>query len=311
MKYISTIINNKYMQIGGFGHIFYDILSSYIIAHLFGLKFVYSPIVSLGFNHHSGKNFGDRSDDINWDTFLKFYENETRIEELKNINKVKINICDAFKTMDINKLKNFIDSHPDNTLFILSNNNRIYINELYNYNRKVYNIVFNNLKKKLMHLKTKKNKITTISIHIRRGDWDWQPLSYNVEFLKLLKKKEYNINIFSIGTQNQLEEIKNKFKNFKNITFYFNTDIFDTFKKIYNSDIILAGHSNFPKIISLFSDNIIIYLPYNDGIINALGGFKKFKKFYLGKYPELFDEKKRIETDIYCKKNRDKIIKFL
>ena len=126
------------------------------------------------------------------------------------------------------------------------------------------------------------------------------------------KNKEYEINIYSLGNKNQLEEIKNELKCLdNNIICHFNTDVFSTFKDIYNADIIVGGYSNFPKIITMFSNNILIYLPYNDGIIPALGVNNEFRFNYLGEHPEIFDKEHRIETDIYCKKNRELIIEKL
>tara|TARA_B100001105_G_C22327350_1_gene415295 strand:- start:44 stop:1024 length:981 start_codon:yes stop_codon:yes gene_type:complete len=319
MPYITTIIENKYMSVGGFGHIFYDVLSSYIISHLFNLTYVYSPIISLGNEHHTGINFGSRNDDIVWDDFLKFNKDETTIEDILHLplKKIEINLCKPFKSINITKLEKFIKSYDDNTLFILTNNNRVYLNELYYINSDIYVKVFHNLKTKLGHLKypNKNDNKIKIAIHIRRGDWDWQPLSYNIEFIKLWKSLiidkniDYEINIYSLGKQKQLDEIKNKLDCLdNNIIYYFNTDVYSTFKDIYNADIVIGGHSSFSKIITLFSNNLFIYLPYNDGVIQALGVNNEFKLNYLGNYPELFDIENRIETDIYCKKNKELII---
>jgi hypothetical protein len=317
-KYITCIINDKYMSVGGFGHIFYDMLSAYIIANLFHIKFVYSPLISLGNNHHLGNKPGNTDDSINWDKFLKFDNNELTMNDIKDLklNTIKINICQAFKSMDLLKLSKLINSHEDNTLFILTNNNRLYINELYYLNKSIYNNVYSNLKIKLNHLVKPKNNIITISIHIRRGDWNWQPLNYTIEFIKLwqsnFKNKQYVINIYSLGTNKQLCEIKDTIEKLdNNISFKFNIDVFETFSDIYNADIVVGGHSNFTKIITLFSKNIFIYLPYNDGIICPLGVNKTFKLYHLGNYPENFDQDNRIETDIYCKKNRQLIIEKL
>ena len=319
MPYITTIISDDYIQVGGFGHIFYDVLSSYIIAHLFNLTYVYSPILSLGNKHHIGVQFGSRHDDIIWDDFLKFNINEVKLEDIQNLklNKININLCSSFKSIQLDKLKKFIKLYDNDTLFILTNNNRIYINELYYLNNPVYLQVHQKLKHKLQNLKiSNKNNVTKIAMHIRRGDWDWQPLSYNIEFIKLWKellpKKQYEIHIYSLGLDHEMNEIKNSINNLDDhIIYHFNTNIYKTFTDIYNSDIVVGGHSNFPKIISLFSNNIFIYLPYNDGIIPALGVNNDFRLNYLGEHPEIFDKEHRIETDIYCKKNRELIIEKL
>ena len=318
MKYITAIVEPKYMEVGGFGHVFYDVLTAYIISKLLNIKFVYSPISSLGAEHHSGLSFGSTRDKITWDTFLQFNNDELNISDIEslNLNKVEINLCEPFTSMTIQEIETAIKSYDDNTLFILTNNNRMYLNELYYFKNDIYNQVFSNLKNKLAHLKKPRDKESVIiAMHIRRGDWDCQPLSYNVEFIKLWqainKDRSYKINIYSLGTEEQLQQIADLKTLDKNISFYFDTDVFETFSDIYNSDIVVGGHSNFAKIITMFSDNVFIYLPYNDGIIPALGVNNTFELYHLGHYPELFDEENRIETDIYCKKNRQLLIKKL
>ena len=319
MKYITVIIDKKYMQVGGVGHILYDVISAYIISHLFNLQFVYNPINSLGNKHHTGEINGYTKDNFNWDSFLQLNKNELSMHDTKNLNldKVTINLCNPFKSVNIKQLETFIQSHNDNTLFILTNNNRIYLNELFYFNNDIYTRVISNMKKKLSHLKNyKQTKTIIISMHIRRGDWSSQPISYNIEFIKLLniiyKNINYQLNVYSIGIESQLNEIKNNLTPLnKNITFYFNTNVFETFSSIYNSDIVVGGYSNFPKIITMFSNNIFIYLPNNDGIIPALGVNRSFKTYHLGNYPEQFNKEKRIETDIYCNKNKDIIINKL
>ena len=189
------------------------------------------------------------------------------------------------------------------------------MNEVYYFNRPCYTKIFENLKSKLKHLETPKNNELTIAMHIRRGDWDWQPLSYNIEFIKLLRSvvvdRPYRINVYSLGTEQQLEEIRMLSQLDENITFHFNTDVFETFSGIYNADIVVGGHSNFPKTITMFSHNKFVYLPYKDGITRALGSHQKSELYYLGHYPELFDEDNRIETDVYCQKNREAIMRIL
>jgi len=148
-------------------------------------------------------------------------------------------------------------------------------------------------------------------MHIRRGDWTSQPLEYNVNIMHILlsinSNIDYNINIYSLGTDEQLNEIHNALAPLSDkIIFHFNTDIYDTFKDILNSDIIIGGHSNFPKIISLFNTNSIIFLPYHDGIVQPLGTQKRHKLYYLGNNIEAYNN--RIETNIYCKKNKNEIL---
>jgi hypothetical protein len=313
VNYITTIISDKYMSIGGFGHVFYDVLSSFIIAHLFNLKFVYSPIDSLNDNYHrkSGKKNPKKFGRIVWDDFLKFSNNELQIKDIKKLNlqEVKINLCKSFFSIKINKLEELF-KNKDNTLFILTNNNRIYLNEIYHQKRNKYNIIIKKLKQKLVHLKENNKNINNkvISLHIRQGDWCNVPLVYYTNFLNLVDTSKYIINIFSVGNRKQMNNIRNIFSKYKDINYYLNTDVFDTFKKIYNSDIVVGGQSNFPKIITIFSNNIFIYLPYKDGECKSLGVNKKFKKYHLGNNLESFDEKNRIMTNLKITMNNKLIL---
>lgn len=314
MRYI--VADPKYRVSGGLGHIFHEVLSSYIIAHLYDLKFVYSPLESLGDQHHSGKNHGYKEDSVQWDSFLRFSDGETLLGDMMDLTRVEINLCNPFDSIDNKQLGDFIQRHSDdNILFVLTNNNRVYLNEVYYFNRPCYTKIFENLKSKLKHLETPKNNELTVAMHIRRGDWDWQPLSYNIEFIKLLRSvvvdRPYRINVYSLGTDQQMEEIRMLSQLDENITFHFNTDVFETFSGIYNADIVVGGHSNFPKTITMFSHNKFVYLPYKDGITRALGNHQKSELYYLGHYPELFDEDNRIETDVYCQKNREAIMRIL
>lgn len=305
------------MQIGGIGHMFYDLLTIYIIAtKCKNVTFVYPELISLNDDYHRNTTNTKKESKfkkINWDDFLKFDTDEQLLTDLNtnNLQTKHVKLCQPFKSFNINKIIKLIKSH-DNTLFVLEDNNRIYLNEIYHTHTNLYNKIIKKTKNKFKHLH-KPNDILTIAIHIRRGDWNWQPLDYNINILTLLysilnkHNVKYNINIYAVGTNEQLKEIKQKVKG-NNIKYFFNTDVFDTLTDLYNSHIVFGGHSNFPKFITTFSDNLFVYLPYKDGIIPALGVNNTFKNYHLGKYPEIYDVERRIPTDIYCKKNINIII---
>jgi len=164
------------MQVGGFGHVFYDVLSSYIISHLFNLKFVYSNIDTLDDNYHKtcGKKNPNKFNKTSWDSFLQFNNNELNMKNIEHLklNKVYINLVKPFHSINLNILEEFINKHK-NTLFILTNNNRVLLNEIYHLKRDKYEEIITKLKNKLLHLKKEKdNYILNIAIHIRRGNWD-------------------------------------------------------------------------------------------------------------------------------------------
>ncbi len=313
VNYITTIISKEYMSVGGFGHVFYDVLTAYILAEKYNLKFVYSPIDSLSDDYHrivGKKRKIHKIKKISWDNFLKLDNNELNIKDIEklNLSKEKINLCKSFFSFPLIKFENII-RNKNNTLFILTNNNRVYLNEIYHLDKNLFNRIYKKLKNKLLHLESKNHK-KTLALHIRQGDWTNVPIKYYQNFLNLYDTSKYEINIFSVGSCKQMNNIKNLLKDYE-VNYYLNTDVFDTFKKIYNSDIIVAGQSNFPKIIALFSKAKLIYLPYKDGECKPLGINRKFKLYHLGTKPELFDEKNRIFTNISCNLNRDKILEIL
>jgi len=304
-QFITTIVEEEYMSIGGFGHVFYDVLTAMFIAELCDIEYVHSPITTLGVQHHIGSNPGYTDDSVSWDTFLGF-----NIQSLPDLPKIKINFCDPFMSMDIDYVKNIILQQTKDVLFVQCNNCRIYPNEMYNYDQDVYLNVINKLRDQTYYLKHKTNTVN-IAMHIRRGDWTSQPLDYNVNIIHILQSidsnVDYNLNIYSLGTDEQLNEIRDILTPLSDrIIFHFNTDIYDTFKEILNADLVIGGHSNFPKIISLFNNNPIVFLPYHDGIVQPLGTQKRHKLYYLGNNIEAYNN--RIETNIYCKKNKNEIL---
>lgn len=300
MKFITTIVEEEYMSVGGFGHVFYDVLTSMFIAELCNIQYLHSPMSSLGDQHHKGTNPGFTGDSITWDKFLNF-----TVNELPDLPRVKVNFCKPFLSMNIEQVIKFVNSQPDDTLFIQCNNCRIYPNEVYNYNRDVYYRVINKLRSNVKHLK-QNNEDKRIAFHIRRGDWCSQPLSYCCKIINLVNNYDYKIDIYSLGTDLQMEELISVLGELSDkITFHINIDVFSTFVGILNANIVIGGHSNFPKIITLFGESPLIFLPYNDGIVPPLGDNKYFNLYHLGSQLEAYSN--RIETDVHCTKNKDLI----
>ena len=93
--------------------------------------------------------------------------------------------------------------------------------------------------------------------------------------------------------------------------FHLNENVFESFKNMYNADILIGGHSCFPKIIALFSRNVFFYLPFNDGVTRVLGGGVTGGPKYWGRSFEETDTNRCIMTDIYCEYNRSEMIRSL
>jgi len=251
---------------------------------------------------------------LHWDEFLKFGKNELNINELPmdNLKIIKLfDTCDSFRSIDINHIKNKINN-ASNTLFILCNNNRIHTNELFYYNKIMYNVIKQSLNDKTSHLIDKFDAQKNIAIHIRRGDWSPDPILYIINVILIINSAnlhDYNINIFSAGTVKQMNEIISNVKNLNdNIKFYLNHDTFETIKYIYNADIAICGYSSFCKTVTAMSGGTIIYLPFNDEITKPLKN--NTLPFHHGTALEVYDIN-RIETDIQCMKNRNRIIDTL
>jgi hypothetical protein len=193
---------------------------------------------------------------------------------------------------------------------VLTNNNRVYLNEIYEYDRQRYDVLYEKLYHKLSHVQRPKlsDKII-VCMHIRRGDWDWQPLEYNRNIIQIIRsiipKERCEIHIYSLGSTRQMNQIQ---KIVKADFYHFNTNVQDTIADLYNADICIGGHSCFPKVIALFSRNLFIYLPFNDGKTKVLGGGVTGGCQFWGNSREQIDESRWIMTDIAVSMNRATII---
>jgi hypothetical protein len=314
MNYITLIITPNKMQLGGFGHIMNDVLSAYIIGQIFKCAYVHYPIKTLNDDYHrdcsstkyNSEYFNKLTD---WDAFLRFGDAEVKYSDIpETINRVELSIT-AFTTFSLEYLQNIIDSHT-NTLFILTNNSRVYLNEIYHHPiySKYYPDIYSKLRCKLQHLHRKED-VKRVCIHIRRGDWDWQPLEYTQNIIRLLRSEcNREIHVYAIGSESQLQHIKD---NIDADGFHFNSSVTDTITDFYNADILVGGHSCFPKIVALFSSNTFIYLPFNDGQTRVLGGGVTGGTRMWGNSIESIDADRWIMTDIFCNLNRQKIINKL
>lgn len=312
MKYIAVEIEFDKLQIGGFGHILHDVLSAYLIARLTGSTYVHYPFKSLGDDYHRDRTVGAGKYDsqvqtdrrVSWDEFTRFGEGEVQIEDVRHLPTRALSPVQPFSSIPIEDLENLMAE--DDVLYLLHNNNRVLLEEVYAHDRELFDSIMPELKAKFIHLCRPPSAVPTAAIHIRRGDWDWQPLTYDVNMIQLLDD-DYDIVVHSLGSEDQLQEIRDVLGPLSpRIQFRFNEPVMDTIIALYNADVVIGGHSGFPKMITTFSDNLFIYLPYNDGETQVLGG-PRFPVGWHGRAPEEYETHRRIRTNIRVLRNRDLI----
>lgn len=107
-----------------------------------------------------------------------------------------------------------------------------------------------------------------IAIHIRRGDVTQEHKKRKKRFtsnfkykkiIRFLQKKypEYNITIFSEGSENDFYNIKSK-----NVSFMLNTNIEETFHYLVTAKILVTAKSSLSYCAALLNDNLIYYLDF-------------------------------------------------
>jgi len=304
MWYITNNFEKKLL--GGLGHTFYDIFTSYAISRIYNIEHAY---VRFNTNKVTKKynNMNKENVDPQWDTFFNFGKDEVHANSLKKYKKVYINLVGRWDVLNKKILDKFFSNfnRNHNILFILTNNNRIFMWIFYNWcntnviNPSLWDELRNDLKNKCTHKIMDKNKPSSpssatvtvanssicdrthsIVIHIRKGDLD-EPLSYSHNVLTTLKTKmplsNYEIYILSYGDNSQLDEIKSVYKDFYvnksptelgdnyKINYKFNYNTVDSFKIMMDADILITA-STFGKIGGYYSNGIVIYVPLKNKI---------------------------------------------
>ena len=106
MWYITTDINSciKKGGLGGLGHMYFNYITSYIIAIIFDLKHAYYPFKAAGTSKHQT----EKSDEvIDWDNFLNFKKDEMDFKKLK-CKKVYLPVLKPFSSYSLPNLKKIL-----------------------------------------------------------------------------------------------------------------------------------------------------------------------------------------------------------
>ena len=278
IMYASKINNNSILQVGGTGHSFCDYITPLIISKLYPqIKFIHNKMETT-----LQKRDMDIDNDNNiyyWNDFLNLDYLDNMINT-ENCNLYNLSNNEQFKSIDINNLENTINNNNDNNLlYYISDNNRIYLFDLYNMElqglvrKKITQEIILDLRKAyyLKH-EIKKNHKKIINVYIRRGDLyqyfknkninnEYYDFEYNIFkyiYSLLPNKNDYIINVISAGNINEINDVKHQFSEFENINFILNADQGYVFKLLTQSDLLIFSSSSFPFTASLYSNGYII-----------------------------------------------------
>lgn len=293
MKYITYLTNfenKKILDIGGLGHSLCDYLTPYIISKIDpSFLFLNNKLeVSLQKRNMNVKNNGKYF----WNDYLNLNKLNNIIYDKTNEEYKKINLTKTYSNIELDSLQKM---NNDNTIYFFSNNNRLYLFDLYQYEllglveKNITKNIINNLRNIFYekHTKLIKNKYL-INIYIRRGDL-YENLknknkqkNFELHIFDYIYNKiknnliDYTINIISAGTNEQMNNLKKYFENYNNINLLFNQKEEDVFYLMTQSDLLVFNETSFPFTSSLYCNGLIIKNK-NDNYFQNVIKFKNIK----------------------------------
>jgi hypothetical protein len=288
-KNIKYIISNEGNEVGGVAHSLCDYLTAYIISKIDpSFIFLHKPLETTVETRTMNVNTNPKNF---WNDYLNLDELKSVYEPVNKKYK-KIKFSSDYHYIEIDNLKKM---NEDNTIYTISNNNRIHLFDLYQYELSgiikknttisIINDLRNIFYKK--HLKLKKDK-KIINLYIRRGDHYKYRIKRNIidtfefEIFEYVYPKldinNYDINIISAGSDDEMIEIKKYFSNYKNINLLLNQNEEEMFYLMTQSDLLMINASGFPLTASLYCDGTIIKKKDDNGIQNVVK-FKNIKFF--------------------------------
>lgn len=215
----------------GFGSQYQKIVQTYIYCKIHNLNFVYVPLDIVEHNYDNDVDFNNK---------------------LENLMNLKNNIMNA--TTNINFIDfGIVREFSEKTLDVCCNSEYMnFIKECF-WKNKDKNF-FNN------------NKFN-VAIHIRRenvvdrglsGDRATTPNSYYLNIMNIIrekhKDKEILFHIYSQGDVNAFMDLADK-----DVNFYINYDIIETFTGLVSANALVISPSSFSYIAALLSDGEIYY----------------------------------------------------
>lgn len=218
----------------GFGAQYQKIVETYIYCKMNDLNFLYKPFYTVDHNYENDINYTNKIEEL---VNLK-----NNIENINNKN----NIC----KLDYNSIvRPFFEKNID----ILCNTEHMeFIKKCYWGNKDKF---------------CSKNDTLNVSIHIRRenphdrgqaGARTTTPNSYYLNVMNHIrekyKDKKISFSIFSQGNINKFKELENV-----DVKFYLNYDVFETFKMLVSSNILVTSPSSFSYVAALITDGEVYY----------------------------------------------------
>lgn len=325
---------------GGLAHNFFDLLTTIVISKIFNIEYVHCEMyfsdkpqghwIEIIKHIKNGNSIISKK---NWEinmfpepkllrNFFNFKGKNKTLEDFykdnTNCKVVDIYKGNGFNYITLEEVDNILKKYnrKETILFHLTKNNRIWLWEFYDLcNRNIIDInLFNEIRNELisnLNYKPIKKK-NTLSIHIRKGDCEGDDIVWSYNVLKNIQKihKLEKINIYSMGSENQMKQIEEFFNSngIENIEYKFNIDTIQTIKELMNSEIIICSPIGFfSKTIGYFSDNINFYDNDHNGY-NILTQCELFPWQNYCQKPENYDVKKNELYDysinmIKCDKN--------
>lgn len=266
-------------RIDGAGAQIQAILSTMLFADELGIKYVHTPFKKLDHNIDDDKRFASK-----WESLVNLGSGELAVDQIESD---KLDVVEVRYTREVKKIENtlfvirgchkFVDRNPDLYLKLLA---------------KVRHKYAQSTKKPDLYFEPSK---TNVAIHIRRGDVTQQDSKRHISnyfVSNILREISSTLKglgdepVFHIYSQGDEEEFSDIARN--GIVFHLNECPFSTFHHMVSADVLVMAKSSFSYSAALFSEGIIIYLPFwhkplkNWIVVKRNGGFtkKNFRNLY-------------------------------
>jgi hypothetical protein len=221
------------IQYDGFGAQYQRIIHCFIYCKMKNLKFLYRPFDNVEHNYDNDSEYNSKLENlINLKNNIQNFEENQDVKILDYGNDVlrffENNIDDNTCNQEINLIKDYFWQNKNKNYF---NNNKI-----------------------------------NIALHIRRENCIDKGLAgarivdsnYFLKVMDLIRLKYKDCDIlFHIYSQGELEEFK-EFEN-KDVCFYINYDVIQTFIGMVSANILVMSPSSFSYVAALISDGEIYY----------------------------------------------------
>lgn len=222
----------------GFGAQYQKIIQTYIYCRIKHFPFAYTPLEKVQHNYDNDNRFVEK------------------LEKLMNLkdNIMNINVNMNSQALDYGSIvRNFVDENIDNCC---ENEHMEFIKKCF-WEKKEKDFF--------------KNRKINIAIHIRRYDNAYDngnselritpPNDYYLNVMNHIRKKysnnELNFHVYSQGSISNFKELIDK-----DVIFYLDHDIIDTFIGMVAAEILVISPSSFSYVAGLMNDGEIYYTPF-------------------------------------------------